>query len=281
MIIDTEVHLMHTESCKADFAQGSNEPVRKAIHDHSDWPIIKNLMTVEALLESMERNNVSHCHIMGMSWRKKDWHDPNNTYIEEIVKSHPQKFTGMYIPHLGDIQKACDEVRNINKDIFLGVKLLTSWQGRSVNEKALFPLYEEVMARDMYLMVHTDHITQSLDGDTPQKLMDLVLNFPNLKILAPHMGGLLCQYELLPKFREILKNVVYISSVSSTMEFVRYASEMVEDKIVFGTDFPFNHCHSQEFQIQKLSEMQLSDEVVEKILFKNAMRLFNYKFSQL
>lgn len=279
MIIDTEVHLMHPESRKEDFAKGSTEPVRKAIHDHPDYHDIKPLMTLEALLESMDNNNVKHCHIMGMSWRKKEWHDPNNTYIKEIVNKYPNKFSGMYIPNLENIETACEEVRNFDKSIFLGVKLLTGWQGRSVNDKELFPMYEEVMARDMYLMVHTDHITQGLNGDTPQKLLDLVMNFPNLKILAPHMGGLLCQYELLPKIRKILNNVVYISSVSATMEFVKFSSEIVEDKIVFGTDFPFNHCHNQNFQIEKLYQMGLKDEVIEKILYKNCLRIFDYNFN--
>lgn len=276
-IIDAEVHLMHPESTKNNFAKGTNETVRKAIHEHTDYPKIKSLMSINYLFQSMEINNIRHCHIMGMPWRHKPWNDANNDYIEKCVKEHPTLLSGFYIPHLDDINKATKEISNLNKDVFLGVKLLPTWQGRKVNDSELFPLYNMVRKRNMFLMVHTDQLTQSINGDTPQKLLDMVQKFPDLKVLAPHMGGLLGLYELLPKFSSMLKNMTYIASSSATMEFIKFASEIVPDKILYGTDFPFNHCHDQKTQIDKLNQFDLSDEKKNKILFKNAERIFNYK----
>lgn len=276
-IIDTEVHLMHPASIEPDFAADTNEPVRKAIHEHGDYPGIKPLMTLETLLKSMEANSVKHCHLMGMSWRHKPWNDDNNMYIEECVKQYPSLFSGFYIPHLGDVRQAVSEVMMLDRDVFLGVKLLPGWQGREVNDPELFPIYEAVQQRDMCLMVHTDHITQSLNGDTPQKLLEVVRNFPEMKVLAPHMGGLLCMYHLLPSYSKALRNVTYIASVSATMEFVKFAAEINPDNILFGTDFPFNHTHDQTTQITALERIGLSSEVQNRILFENAERLFKYK----
>ena len=143
-------------------------------------------------------------------------------YIEETVKAYPEKFTGFYIPHLGDVDVAIREIQDLNRSVFKGIKLLPGWQGRAVNDRDLFPMYEAIQEQEMFLMVHTDHLTQSIDGDTPQKFHDMVLNFPELKIVAPHLGGLICLYtHCLPKYRDQLKNVTFIASVSATMEMVR------------------------------------------------------------
>lgn len=280
-IIDTEVHLMHPESIDENFAKGTSEPVRKAIHEHSDYPGIKKLMTLDALRDSMKQNNIRHCHIMGMSWRNKQWNDANNRYIEDCVEKIPGLFSGFYIPHLEDVSIAVEDVMLLDNQKFLGVKMLPLWQGRSVNERELYPIFEAIQQKELFLMVHTDHLTQSSDGDTPQKLLELVRNFPNLKVLAPHLGGLLCMYHLLPQYATELKNVTYIGSVSATMLFVKHAAEIDENNILFGSDFPFNHCHNQSSQIKELKNLGLSQRVLQKIFSENAERLFNYKFSVL
>jgi len=276
-IIDAEVHLMHPASTEPDFAVGTDEPVRKAIHEHLDFESIKQRMTLEALLESIKTNKIRHCHLMGMSWRHKPWNDANNKYIEECVRRYPNLFSGFYIPNLANIGPAVEEVLELDSSVFIGVKLLPGWQGREINDSSLFALLEVVQDRDLFLMVHTDHLIHSVDGDTPQKLFNMLKMFPDLKILAPHMAGLLCLYGILPKYSKLLENVTYITSVSASMEFVKFAAEINSDNIIFGTDFPFNHCHDQSSQITKLRNMGLSEDVQQKILFKNAERLFGYK----
>lgn len=279
-VIDTEVHLLHPEAIHSDFAENSNEPVRKAIHDHPDFPNIQEIMSFEALLHSMEKNSVEHCHLMGMSWRNKKWQDDNNAYIKECVRKYPRKFSGFYIPNLEDPSVAAQEIRNLDSSIFIGIKFLPSWQGVHINDPVLEPVMRAIKDRDFFVMVHTDQITQSLDGDTPQRFFDFIQKNPDLKVVAPHLGGLLCYYQLLPKIQEKLKNVYYITSLSATMELVKFAAEINPDNIVFGTDFPFNHCHDQATQIKKLDEFGLSDEVQEKILYRNAMDIFPYNFNE-
>lgn len=273
-IIDTEVHLMHPESIGCDFAAGTDEPVRKAIHDHPDYSRISSLMTLDALLVSMEQNAISHCHLMGMPWRNEAWNEANNEYIEACVRQHPDKFSGMYIPHLGDLGIAAKRVGNLDKSTYLGVKLITGWQDVQMNDPVMYPLYEAIQENSMFLMLHVDHMTQSLDGDAPQKLLDVVCRYPDLKILATHMGGLLCLYHLQDKVRDLMKNVIYITSVSSTMDFVRYASEINPTNIVYGSDYPFNHCHDQCTQLKEIEK--LPRNVCNLILFENAERIFNY-----
>lgn len=275
-VIDTEVHLMHPEAIEPNFALGTDEPVRKAIHDHSEYPAIKKIMTLEALIESMNKNNVSHCHLMGMSWRNKEWMDANNQYIEKCVRMYPDKFSGFYIPHMGNINEAAEEISSLDNEIYMGIKFLPGWQGFNINDPNIKPVLEAIRKKDFFVMIHTDHITQSINGDTPQRFLEFVKQNQNLKILAPHMAGLLCLYQGISKISQTLKNVFYITSVSATMEFVKFSALFNSDNIIFGTDFPFNHCHDQSTQIKKINELDLSEEVKHKILYKNAINIFNY-----
>ena len=89
------------------------------------------------------------------------------------------------------------------------------------------------------------------------------------------MGGLLCLYALVPEIREALKNAYFITSVSSTMEMVNFAAEINSDNLLFGTDFPFNHCHDQSTQIEYMQNTHLSESVKNKIMGKTALSLFN------
>lgn len=277
-VIDTEVHLLHPEAVKSDFAKNTKEPVRKIIHEHSDFPEIRNILTLDALLDSMNQNNIQHCHLMGMSWRDKKRQDDNNAYIEECVKKYPQKFSGFYIPNLEDPAVAAQEIRNLDSNVFIGIKFLPTWQGVHINDPKLEPVMKAIKERDFFAMVHTDQITQSLDNDTPQRFFDFILKHPDLKIVAPHLGGLLCYYQLLPKIKSALNNVLFITSLSATMEFVKFAAEVNPDNLIFGTDFPFNHCHDQSTQIRKLDELGLSEDVQKKILYQNAVNNFPYNF---
>ncbi len=273
-IIDCEVHLLHPEGCTKQFLEGHDDPVRKAVHEHSDFTSIQKLLGIDALLQSMDKNGIVWSLIMGMPWKEESVLMDNNRYIEACVKKYPDRLKGMYIPFLGDPKRAAKEIENLDKKIFMGVKILPRNQSAHVDEDRLAPIYEAVQKKDMFLMIHTDHIHQTDTGDTPFRLMNFLLKYPKIKVLAPHLGGLICLYASRPKVKEAIKNVHFICSVSATMELASFAAQINPDNLIFGTDFPFNHCHNQHFQIEELSRLGLSKDVQEKILFKNAQKLF-------
>lgn len=275
MIVDTEVHLLHPEAREPDYLAEKEEPVRRAIHEHEDFPLLKDRMTVDALIQSMEKNRIDKCVIMGLPWNDTNAHAKNNRYIESVVENHPDKFRGMYIPHLDNIKKEMQNIKQLTPDRFIGVKLIPGWQHMRVDNSELAPLLETVESENLFLMVHTDHPIQSLDGDVPYRLLSVLKEHPNLNVLAPHLGGLLCLYGLNPKIKPLLENVHFITSVSLTMRMVKYAADVDPDKVIFGTDFPFNHCHNQGSLIEDLHELPLSEEVESKILGQTANQLFD------
>ena len=101
-----------------------------------------------------------------------------------------------------------------------------------------------------------------------------------VKVLAPHLGGLLCLYALMPQVRETLKNVIFITSVSATMTFVEFAARVNPDNLIFGSDFPFNHCHCQKTPLESLKCLNLEREVAKKILGDTAKTIVSFSSTQ-
>jgi len=58
------------------------------------------------------------------------------------------------------------------------------------------------------------------------------------------------------------------------MDYFPDLTEMRADRIIFGTDFP-NLPYAWDREIRRLSELKLSDTVLERILGKNALEFYS------
>jgi len=213
---------------------------------------------------------------MGVSWRCSRYQHDNNVYIAECVKKHPDRFRGLYIPDLSDPLKAAHDIEQLDTARFIGIKLLPAWQGVHIDDSSLSPLWPVLVRKQLFLMVHTDHPTQSSDGDTPYHLLRFLQRHPEIRLLAPHLGGLLCLYGLMPKIQQAIHNTHFVTSVSATMPMVEFAARVNGNNLLFGTDFPFNHCHDQATPLKALHNLSLTDDMKKMILYENARRLFGH-----
>ncbi len=265
-VIDAEVHVLHPEACTRGFAEHRAEPACRAIHRHPDFPSLAGRMDLDYLLHSMDDSGIDQALIMGLAWRDAAVQRDNNEYVAECVKQRPDRFRALYIPDLQRPSESAEEIGDLDEAVFAGIKVISGWQDRHVDDEALTPIWRAARARQMPVMVHTDHMTQSIDGDTPQRFYRFISRHPELRILAPHLGGLLCFYSLLPKVRRILRNVYFVTSVSATMEMVELAARVVPDQLVFGTDFPFNHCHDQSTPLSAVRGLDITPATLASIL---------------
>ena len=159
------------------------------------------------------------------------------------------------------------------------LKLIPKWQKININNPHLEPIFEAVRKRGYFMKVYTAHPTQTLDGDAPYRTLQFLRQHLDIRTLIPHMGGLLCLYGLYPTIREVIKNAYFITSVSATMQMVKFAAEVNPNNLLFGTDFPFNHCFDQETPLEEMLAMGLPEDVKEKILGRTALSLFSFEGS--
>ena len=277
-VVDSEVRVLHPQARDPDFKLASNEPVRRVIYDHPDFGKIVDKLSVEAVIQSMDESDISYGLLSGLAWHCIDTLNENNEYVSECVGSNPNKFRALYIIDTTDPDRAAQEVENLDQSIFVGVEIIPKWQKVRIDDPILQPIFDAVVKKDLFLKVYTAHPHQTLDGDTPFRLLNVLRENRELKVLIPHLGGLIGLYGLLPEIAALLKNAYFITSVSSTMKMVKFAAEVNVDNLLFGTDFPFNHCHDQVSPLKELFQLPIDEDGKSKILGKTAANLFGFEW---
>ncbi len=265
--IDAETHLLPQKRCHAGYRPPDSEDVMiRIIYDHPEGPLALSRANTQALLEEMDRAGIDRAVVMGLPWRSPDLCWENNDYIADAVSRFPDRLIGVGV--LPDPRRVCpvDSVRRIRKQYgFIGVKVIPSWHGYRLDDELMEPCYDTMQELSLVLVPHTDHLfVDPSVADTPYSLLQVAQAYPELKILAPHLGGLVCMYGLHQPIRPILKNILFLASVPTTIKMVAFAIEAVGPKgVAFATDFPFNPSHDQYTVQRDLESLKLSSYELE------------------
>lgn len=275
-IVDAEVRIVHPEARRLDFAQNTNEPVRRVIYNSPEAVRSHTLWNVEALRESMAESNIEYAILSGLAWNDGAIIRDNNAYVADCLDRYPDEFKGLYTPDPTDPEAAATEIMGLNEQRYIGVELIPKWQNTHINDPKLEPIFDAVRRRNFFMKVYTAHPTQTLDGDAPYRTLQFLKEHSEIKTLIPHLGGLLCLYGLWLPIREALKNAYFITSVSATMKMVEFAAAVNPDNLVFGTDFPFNHCFDQITPLREMATLNIADDIKGKILSGTALSIFQF-----
>lgn len=121
-----------------------------------------------------------------------------------------------------------------------GIKLHPEFQRIDLADPRLLPFFEEIQ-RDFIFMTHVGDPRVSADNpSTPRKIAAILDDFPRLRIIAAHMGGLHFWQEVL----ELLAGRDVYFDTSSTLPFIdpvlfrRIVEKHGTDKLLFGSDYP-------------------------------------------
>jgi predicted TIM-barrel fold metal-dependent hydrolase len=155
-----------------------------------------------------------------------------------------------------------------------GIKIQGNWQGVCVDDPRMMPIYEAAQGRLM-IMFHSGEELAPFEEmkATPRRLAAVHRDFPNLTMIAAHMGG----YRMWDEVEECLlgKDVYFDTSAcfpqdlpdSRFLEFIRRHGA---ERILFATDSPFGDALAD---IPRLLQMGLTDSELDLIFSKNARRL--------
>ncbi|MFC1673132.1 amidohydrolase family protein [Pseudomonadota bacterium] len=261
---DAEVHLLPPQWCRADYTPPAGEDVlMRVVYNHPERENALSRATAEAALEEMNRAGIECSVIMGLPWRAPEMNWLNNDYIREVVEMYPGRFIGMGMTPPPDLEDPRDAVRKISDEYgFPGVKVIPSWQGFSLDDPIFAPALEEMVDRNLVLEPHTDHGFMSpTKYDSVHSLFEVAKRYPELRILAPHLGGLLCLYSLHAPMKDVLKNITFVGSVPTSLKMIEFAVAAVgADRVTFGSDFPFNPSHDQCSLIDTVEGLNLMEE---------------------
>jgi hypothetical protein len=172
-----------------------------------------------------------------------------------------------------DLDNCEDELERIKSSGVKGLKLHPDFQRFDIISKDAYDMYKAI-GDDFLVLFHVgDEVKKRGENySTPRKLAQVISDFPELKVIAAHLGG----YQMWEEAKDyLLGKDIYIDT-SSALDFLP-STEAVNiikthgaDRVLFGSDFPIK---DPAVEIRKLGALGLDliDRV--QILSKNGLKL--------
>lgn len=208
----------------------------------------------------------------------------SNDYVAAAVQKYPESFIGFASvdPWKGKIAVA--ELTRAVKSLGLrGLKLHPIAQAFYLNDRRFYPLWETCASLKIPLLIHTGTtgVGAGVPGGNGLKLKygrpipyidDIAADFPELTIIGAHPSWP-WQEEMLAL--AVHKTNVYIDLSGWSPKYfspslVHYANTLLQDRVLFGSDYPFL---TPERWIADFEKVGFKPEVRQKILVDNARRL--------
>ena len=227
------------------------------------------------LVELMDKAGVDR--VMLCAWHRPGTWVISNDTIAEFVRQFPQRFVGVAAVNL---EKPVEAVRELERAVrelgFKALRVVPWLWNTSPNDKFYFPLYVTCIELDIPFCAqvgHTGPLMPSEPGRPVPYLDEVALTFPELRIVAGHIG-----YPWTDEMKGVAwkhENVFIDTSAHAPRyypaQLVQYLKTYGQDKVLFGTNFPQL---SWEKCVQQVQAMNLPHEIQTKFLGGNARRVF-------
>jgi uncharacterized protein len=222
-----------------------------------------------------------------------DWDDRSitgrpwlgNDFMASLEETYPGTLMGFGSadPHA---ENAVDEISRAADLGLIGLKFHPTMQAFDPENERFYPLWERCQEQGLVLLFHTG--TCGIGAGTPGAggtkiryshpgfLDSVAADFPGITWIAAHFGW--------PWFLECLAIALHKSNVWIELsgwapkylppEVVREAGKRLNDRTLFGSDYPFI---SLDRWFEEFDALGLPQEAAEKVLWRNAVRLLNLK----
>jgi predicted TIM-barrel fold metal-dependent hydrolase len=213
-----------------------------------------------------------------------------NELIAQAQTDHSDVFIGFgsVDPLKGD-QAVVEAERAIRELGLRGLKFQPIQQGFRMNDERFDPLWAKCQELAVPILVHlgTTGLGSGMPGGGGLRLDyarpipyldDIAARFPDLTIIGAHPAW--------PWHDELLAVCVHKANVWMDLSgwspkyfppsVVRYINSMLQDKTLFGSDYPLLQ---PERWLQDFEALDIKHEVRDKILLRNAQRLFGLETS--
>jgi len=222
--------------------------------------------TVDGLIKSGEAMGVSHYLVHSTATRPEQV-DAINAYISATCAADSRLIGfGTLHPDVEDLPASFENLRGLG---LKGIKLHPEFQNFNLDDAVMMPIYA-IAEGKLPLLIHMGD--ENRDSSTPERLANVLDRFPNLTVIAAHLGG----YQMWEQAAECLAGRRIYLDTSSSLAFMtpEAATALIRrhgaTKILFGTDYPM-WLHQEE--LERLHRLDLSDEERERILWRNAAEL--------
>ena len=261
------------------WARRADEPYWGAlVGDNAKGSTIQGWASVDQLLADMDAAGIDKVVIQGIYFRHHHNCISLNDWTLACCRQHSDRLLGFATVQPLAGQQALDEVKRAVDGGLRGIgEILPVAQGHSMRDEAFLAVVELAIALKIPLCLHgAEPVGHHYPGraDTPlQDYVWLAEQYPDLKLILAHLGGLLPFYELNRVVKKIMQNVYFdtaaVPLLYQPQVYKLITSVVGPDRILFGSDYPLllypRQTHVPEFtgiltEIQNsgLSKAQLS-----------------------
>ncbi len=232
--------------------------------------------SVEQMMEEMRQAGVVKGVLMGRQCH--EWGSVDNDDIAALVRQHPDHFVAFGGVHPLPIDEALDEVdRCVNELGFLGVAVEpgTSSPPMYPDDAALYPLYHHCQKIGVPLVMTVSGLVgPNIGYALPVHIDKVAAAFPDLTLIIAHaafpwvtamLGSALYRPNI------YLIPDIYLPHMPGGEEYVRAANTFMQDRLLFGSAYPIASFSSI---LDGYRKMPFEKDVLEKVLYGNAARLF-------
>ncbi|MHA6250745.1 amidohydrolase family protein [Oceanobacillus sp. CAU 1775] len=245
-----------------------------------------NSKTLADLELEMEQAKVGFA-VIHAEYEFGDTADEMNEALAKIVAKQPDKFAGFGAVSLNNLEpmRVVEQAKTIHKAGLKGINLQPVFFNVDPLDAKLYPLYATASELGLIISFHTGihYSTQhSLAKNSPIFIDQIASDFPDLKIIACH-GGWPWVHEMVAVARRHAN--VYIEFGGVAPKYIgrpgsgwdplfQLMNNLLSNQVLFGTDWPVI---PMERAVEEWKNLGLKDEVVEKLLYKNALNLLGMK----
>ena len=246
MIIDSHVHIGQSEKNSRSFTFDSyNLFMKKCGVDKSIvMPNVSNILSSSELNRKFIANYISY-PVKNVFYPLL-FIDPYDLYIEDQI--------------------------GLLRHMIYGVKYHPSICEMPISYKRMYPLIEMVDELKLPVLVHCGRHWRS----RIQFIMKVAKKFKNTKFIAAHLGG--NATDVIEKSLRALKVLkpdnIYLDTSAGKLPWLieKAINIMGEDRILFGSDEPYADLR---IGIQCVDLCRFSDDIKEKIFYKNVENIYN------
>lgn len=204
----------------------------------------------------------------------------SNDLMVKLQQEHWGKFIGVAGIDAGNVLH--DSMQELERCAQMGLRVMFIEPGRSpgcdIDDRRLYPLYEKCLEHDMVFFPQTSGPWggKSIDYAHPRHIDQVAEDFPQLRIIAGHACYPYVREAIIVASRHdnvFLSPDMYIVQMGSE-DWVKSLNRNyfgLQDQFLFATCFP--SIPLKPF-MEEFWSLPIKEEILPKILYKNALRVF-------
>jgi predicted TIM-barrel fold metal-dependent hydrolase len=201
----------------------------------------------------------------------------DNDEVASFVRERPDRLVGVASVDLARPMEAVRELRRCVLELgFKALRVVPWLWGLPPDDRRYYPLYAACIELDVPFCLqvgHTGPLMSSETGRPIPHLENVALEFPELRIVAGHIGVPWTQemISLATKFPNLYIDTSAYKATRYPADFVEFARGRGARKVMFGSNYPMitpSAC------LQGAERLGLSEESERLFLSENAQRVF-------